>query len=112
MHDKTMLLEETKNKRLPRKIKKLFDLGFFGIQAVCPNSVMPNKKQKGKKLSKKQKTMNRRISRIRVKIENSFAGVKRLRIVYQISRIRKEDFADLVFDVCCGLWNYYLEQTS
>ncbi len=105
-----MLVEESRNKELPKKIEKMFDLGFLGIEAKCKNTILPFKKPKGRELTKKQKRRNRAISRIRVKIENSFSGVKRLRIVYNISRIRRDDFIDLVFSVCCGLWNYYLFQ--
>jgi len=105
-----MLKEESLQKELPQNIDKLFDLGFLGIEADYKNAVLPCKKPKGRELTKKQKKRNRLISRIRVKIENSFSGVKRLRIVYNISRIRRDDFIDLVFSVCCGLWNYYLIQ--
>lgn len=109
-HDKTMLEEESKKEKLPSNIEKLFDLAFIGINSVYPNAILPNKKPKGKILSKRKKMKNRIISRVRVKIENSFAGVKRFRIVYNVSRIKRDDFIDLVFAVACGLWNYYLVQ--
>jgi hypothetical protein len=108
MHDKTMLVEESQKEKLSSKIKKLFDLAFIGIETDYPDAVLPNKKPKGKELTKRQKQQNRKISRIRVKVENSFAGVKRLRIVYNVCRIKRDDFIDLVFDVSCGIWNYYL----
>jgi len=107
-HDKTMLVEESQQEKLPQKIEKLFDLAFIGVDSDYPNAILPNKKPKGRELTKRQKKQNRKISGIRVKIENSFAGVKRLRIVYNVSRIRRDDFIDLVFSVSCGLWNYYL----
>jgi hypothetical protein len=107
-HDKTMLEEESQQEKLPEKIEKLFDLAFIGVDSYYHNAILPNKKPKGRELTKRQKKQNRIISGIRVKIENSFAGVKRLRIVYNVSRIRRDDFIDLVFSVSCGLWNYYL----
>jgi hypothetical protein len=106
VHDKSMLEEESCETELPPKIKILFDLAFLGV--IKPNAIMPNKKPKGKEMTKIQKKKNRVISRIRVKIENSFAGVKRLYSTYNVCRIRNESLIDLVFSVSCGLWNYYL----
>lgn len=108
VHDKTMLEEESAEAGLPQKLKILFDLAFLGI--INPNAVMPNKKPKGKELTKSQKKKNRSISKRRVKIENSFAGVKRLYITYNVCRIRNGKLIDLVFAVSCGLWNYYLNE--
>lgn len=107
-HDKTLLREESKIRKLPQKIKKLFDLAFLGLESEYENVVMPKKKPKGKELTERQKTSNKKISRVRVRIENAFAGVKRLRIVYNVSRTRRDDFIDLTFIVSCGIWNYYL----
>ena len=108
MHDKRVLEEESKKKKLPNGIKKLFDLAFLGLGSEYENVIMPKKKPKGKELTGAQKKFNRKISRVRVRIENSFAGVKRLRIVYNVSRTRRDDFIDLTFKVSCGIWNYYL----
>lgn len=109
-HDKTVLEIESKDKKLPQSVKKLFDLAFLGLDDIYENVIMPAKKPKGKELSKSQKRNNRQISRVRVRIENAFAGVKRLRIVYNVSRIRREFFIDAIFIVACGLWNFYLAQ--
>ena len=108
VHDKTMLAEESKKRKLPQRIKKLFDLAFLGLASEYENVVIPKKKPKGKELTEKQKNSNKKISRVRVRIENAFAGVKRLRIVYNVSRTRRDEFIDMTFIVACGLWNYYL----
>jgi hypothetical protein len=108
IHDKTMMIEESKERKLSQRIEKLFDLAFLGLDSEYDNVVLPQKKPKGKELTKRQKKSNRKISRVRVRIENAFAGVKRLRIVYNVSRTRRDDFIDLTFLVACGLWNYYL----
>lgn len=107
-HDKTMMIEESRKRKLPQRIEKYFDLAFLGIDSDYDTVVMPEKKPKGRELTQQQKRSNRKISRIRVRIENAFAGVKRLRIVYNVSRTRRNDFIDLTFCVACGLWNYYL----
>jgi hypothetical protein len=107
-HDKVMLEEESKRKKLPQKIQKLFDLAFLGLESEYENVIMPKKKPKGRELTERQKNSNKKISSVRVKIENAFAGVKRLRIVYNVSRTRRDIFIDQTFLVACGLWNYYL----
>jgi hypothetical protein len=107
-----MMIEESRKRKLPQRIEKFFDLAFLGMDSGYDNVVMPRKKPKGRELTQKQKRSNRKISSIRVRIENAFAGVKRLRIVYNVSRIRRNDFIDLTFRVACGLWNYYLAESS
>jgi len=106
------MIEESRKRKLPQRIDKFFDLAFLGMDSGYDNVVMPRKKPKGRELTQKQKRSNRKISRIRVRIENAFAGVKRLRIVYNVSRTRRNDFIDLTFRVACGLWNYYLTESS
>ena len=101
-----MLEEESLEMQLPSKLKILFDLAYLGV--VHPNAIMPNKRPKGNELTESQKKKNRAISKIRVRSENSLAGVKRLYIAYNVCRIRKESLIDLVFSVSCGLWNYYI----
>ena len=86
----------------------MFDLAFLGLESEYENVIMPKKKPKGKELTEKQKKSNKKISSVRVKIENAFAGVKRLRIVYNVTRTRRDEFINLTFAVSCGLWNYYL----
>ena len=108
-HDKTIFINEKLYKRLPDKIKKYMDLAFYGIEKeAIKNILMPKKKPKGKELTVIDKKNNKIISQTRVLIENAFAGVKRLRIVYDVFRNIKEDFADNVFWISCGLWNFYL----
>jgi hypothetical protein len=49
--------------------------------------------------------MNRKVSRIRVKVEHALAGVKRCRIVKEVLRNTKEGVTDLVMVIACGLHN-------
>jgi hypothetical protein len=106
VHDKRVLEKESKKKKFPHGIRKLFDLAFLGLESEYENVIMPKKKPKGKELTDKQKKSNRKISRVRVRIENAFAGVKRLRIVYNVSRTKRDEFIDLTFKVSCGIWNF------
>ncbi len=52
-----------------------------------------------------QKRRNRKLSRVRVRVEHAIAGVKRSRIVKDCLRNTKEGFSDLVMVVACGLHN-------
>jgi len=52
-----------------------------------------------------QKRHNRKLSRVRVRVEHAIAGVKRSRIVKDLLRNTKERFSDLVMVVACGLHN-------
>lgn len=108
MHDKTILEEESKIEKLSDKQKILVDLAFLGIGNEYNNVYMPIKKPKGKELTRRQKEKNKKLSRTRVKIENAFAGVKRLRVVVYTARAKRESFINMIFLIACGLWNLYL----
>ena len=88
------------------------DLGFQGVQKLKPDLsiVMPKKKPKGKERTAEEKKQNKALSRIRIVVENTMAGIKRLRIVSDVFRNRKEGFEDQVMLISCGLWNYHLAQ--
>jgi hypothetical protein len=108
VHDKTILEEESKTERLLDGTKKLVDLAFLGIGNEYNNVYMPVKKPKGKELTSMQKEKNKKLSRTRVKIENAFAGVKRLRVVAYTSRAKRDTFINMIFLLACGIWNFYL----
>jgi hypothetical protein len=48
-----------------------------GIQKIYANSEIPKKKSKGNHLSKEDKKKNRKLSQIRVFVENVLALIKR-----------------------------------
>lgn len=110
-HDKTIFLNKKLHEVLPDSVKKLFDLAFYGLENNCPdmaNIIMPHKKPKKKELTSGKKKENKRISRKRVIVENAFAGVKRLKITYDVFRNTKVYYPSLVFFLACGLWNFIL----
>lgn len=112
-HDFTMLKQQANPNHLPPKIKKHLDLGFTGFQKQFPNQnvSMPKRKPKNKVLSEFAVTQNKKKSSVRVLVENALAGVKRLNIVANVFRNRKEDFDDKVMLVSCGIWNYHLSMS-
>jgi hypothetical protein len=80
------------SKRKNRRIRILTDLGFLGIEAICPDNLIsiPNKKSKGKDLTEAEKQQNKIISGYRVRVENVLAALKRFQIIYQKFRGRSE----------------------
>jgi hypothetical protein len=71
---------------------------------------LPAKKKPRKgALTPEEKEHNRQLSRLRVRVEHSLAGVKRCRSVKDILRNTKEGFSDLAIVVACGLHNLRLE---
>jgi hypothetical protein len=55
---------------------------------------------------------NRRLSRIRVRVEHALAGVKRSRSVKDVLRNTKDNYSDLAMEVACGLHNLRVERRT
>jgi hypothetical protein len=96
---------------LPAGSRLLQDLGFLACTLPHVEVLMPTKKPRGRKLTRAQKTANRRIARRRVRIEHVNRSVKRGRIVHDTNRLRKAGVRDLVMDVCCALHNFRVRLT-
>jgi hypothetical protein len=88
MHDKKIIDEEKTVEKLPKKTKKRADAGYTGIAKEHPDSniILPIKKPKGGKLSEEAKQYNKENSKIRVKVENAFAFIKKFRICQLLFR--------------------------
>ena len=67
------------------------------------------KKPRKKELTAKEKERNRKLSKIRVKVEHALSGVKRSRIVKDVLRNTKDGFSDLVMVIACSLHNLRVE---
>jgi hypothetical protein len=63
------------------------------------------KKPPGGDLTPAEKRTNRKLSRIRVRVEHALAGVKRCRIVKDALRNTAEGISDSVMETACGLHN-------
>ena len=109
-HDFSILKEQASPDHMPKKIKKRLDLGFKGIDAQFPGHKisMPRRKPRTKDLSEFAVKQNKKKASIRVLVENALAGVKRLRIVTDVFRNKKEGSNDRAMLISCGLWNYHL----
>jgi hypothetical protein len=56
-------------------------------------------------LTEKEKANNRKVSKVRVRVEHAIAGIKRSRCVKEVLRNTKDGFSDLVMVIACGLHN-------
>ncbi|MFK7810665.1 MAG: transposase family protein [Saprospiraceae bacterium] len=93
------------------------DLGFLGVEKDYEiNQVhIPFKrpKRKSKKDSKiefteAQKTHNKSVSKIRIKVEHAIGGLKRYRFLSDRLRCRNAGFYSTVAGIAAGLWNFQL----
>jgi len=67
----------------------LVDSGYQGLQKKHPKTKLPIKKTKKRPLSKEDKKYNRKLSSIRVLVENTICKIKTFRIVQQQFRNRR-----------------------
>ncbi|MGE5774858.1 MAG: transposase family protein [Chloroflexota bacterium] len=56
-------------------------------------------------MTERDKANNRKISKVRVRVEHAIAGIKRSRCVKDVLRNTKEGFSDLVMVIACSLHN-------
>ena len=113
-HDYPMTKEEGILSNIPKGVGVWVDLGFQGIKTDYPqlDVVIPHKKPRGKELTGEQKAENKIISGIRVIVEHTLAGIKRLKAITDPYRNHKASVADKFMLLACGIWNYHLKLTS
>ena len=85
------------------------DTGYQGYRPEGVKIVLPEKKPKGKELTKEQKENNRAISSKRVRVEHVIGSIKRRRIVKDECRLRKNNFVGEIFATCAALHNLKLK---
>jgi hypothetical protein len=56
-------------------------------------------------LTEAQKRTNRKLGRVRVRVEHALSGVKRCRIVKDVLRDTGDEASDSVMEAACGLHN-------
>ena len=61
-------------------------------------------------MTEKEKANNRKISKVRVRIEHAIAGIKRSRCVKDVLRNTKDGFSDLVMVIACSLHNLRVDR--
>jgi hypothetical protein len=103
IHEKTIADDE--RPIFPDDIALDTDRGLPGYEPEHVRTFQPQKKPKGKALTRVQKAQNSLISTIRIVIEHLMAGIKRCRIVKEVFRHTKEHVDDVVMELACGLHN-------
>lgn len=104
-HDYTIYKRE--NPSIPPNVEQLNDLGYQGIKKDFPKLKvkMPIKKSNGKKLTKKQKRFNRKVSKERIPVEHVISRVKKFGIIGQEFRNRLNSY-DTRMSVVTGIVNF------
>jgi hypothetical protein len=103
-HDKKICDEE--GHEFPEGSILYKDTGYQGYEPSGVHTRQPKKKPKGGELTQAEKEQNSLISSMRIVVEHVICGVKRCRIVKDVFRNTRNEFADLVMEIACGLHNF------
>ena len=106
-HDKALADEDVYY--LPKGSRLYQDRGFQGFTVAQASIQQPKKKPQHGTLTDEDKEENRRIARIRVRIEHVIRSIKRYRIVQDKLRLWRSYIHDMVMETCCGLHNFRLK---
>jgi hypothetical protein len=93
-----------------RELGVRLDLGFVGIDKDYEGKelFLPHKKAKQQELTPEQKAENQLLTKGRMVVEHSIAGLKRYRILLDRLRLRDLDLYNQILGVCAGFWNFRL----
>lgn len=95
-HDKKIWDTSEIARVLPREISITGDSGFQGIQHDFPRATLPHKKRRGgPELTKKQKRQNRKISRIRVLVDQLIGCMKVFKILSDRYRGNRDKHSEI-----------------
>lgn len=99
-----------KKSKLPLNEKKQVkvDSGYQGLIKIHANSELPRKSTKFRPLTKKEKRMNLKLSKIRVTVEHVIGKIKVFRIMAERYRNRRK-YYDLRMQLICGIYNFELK---
>jgi hypothetical protein len=102
-HDKTIW--DDGQVEIDGGIALLADLGFLGIDKDYENAILPFKKPKDEELEPHKKKVNKDLASLRVTIEHSFAGVKRLKIIRNKIRLKTFEVRERMFRIAVAMHN-------
>ena len=90
-----------------KRITVLADKGYIGLEKYYPGIkfVMPKKKPKGRELTAREKTRNKKISSKRIKVEHAIGVMKRWKVMKDSYDGTIDDF-ELDFSICTGHANF------
>lgn len=107
-HDKKLYDESGVGDQLDDEEAMMGDSGFQGIQRQH-RTALPHKKPKGGELTQAQKDYNRRLSQVRVVVENTIAQIKTFRVVAEVYRHAREGY-NTIFRIVAVLINRRIRQ--
>jgi len=88
----------------------LADGSYRGLEALHPQTALPVRKPKGGCLSEQDRHNNRRLAKLRIRVEHVICWLKRFRILKERYRNRRRRFG-LRFRLIAGLYNFELALT-
>lgn len=89
---------------LPKEAQIYADSGYQGIHEEFPNAEIPYKRSKKHPLTKDERAYNHSLSRFRVRIEHTFAKIKKFRMFSETFRYAKASYA-AKFSLIAGIIN-------
>ena len=99
-----------KKSKLPINVNKQIKTGsgYQGLKQIHANSELPLKSTKLHPLTKKEKRMNLKLSKIRVTVEHVIGKIKVFRILAERYRNRRK-YYDIRMKLICGIFNFELK---
>jgi len=109
IHDYKLFKMNKTGERLPRDNPVYLDKGYQGAKKDYPNLKLfiPKKGNRWHKLTLKDKIFNKKLSKIRIKIEHSILKCKRFKILAQKYRHSLKDYHQR-FKIIAGIINFQL----
>lgn len=100
-------LFEQSSVHLVSEVWYLADGGYRGLDALHPQTVVPVRKPRGGCLSAVDRHSNRRLAKLRIRVEHVICWLKRFRILKECYRNRRKRFG-LRTRLIAGLHNFEL----
>ena len=99
-----------KKSKLPlnKKMNIKVDSGYLGMEKIHGNTELPRKNSKFHPLTKKEKKMNLKLSKVRVAVEHVIGKIKVFRIMSEKYRNRRNHHG-LRMQLICGIYNFELK---
>lgn len=109
IHDKKALIDDGILTLAPLRSKGLGDMGYIGVTDDCPwiRLITPFKRKPKQELSEADKTTNKSLSALRVRVEHVIGKLKINKILCYSFR-SNIDFSDQIFKNICCLYNFKL----
>jgi hypothetical protein len=112
-HDKKIADKDQLYENMPTELDSYQDTGFLGTSKNnhhqnSPNHHIPKKSTKLHPLSEKDKQDNKLISSIRITVEHSNWGLKRLNSIMHTFRHKLSQLDDQCILLAAGIWNFHL----